>query len=176
MPLEDKSPDYNPCLPFIVNIYFLVRVLEISVLQDIGLGIKIHNAQSSLSNLQDFHDSVQPLGSWRPFSTTPLRLWLWELSLTVFYQSYQYFNILFSRCLSTMYFLLLKALRLEVMRKSFLIFKKALLIQACAQHIPYRLPCPLPRDLPNLGIKPRSTTLQVDSLLSEPQGSPKSGQ
>ena len=32
MPLEDKSPDYNPCLPFIVNIYFLVRVLEISVL------------------------------------------------------------------------------------------------------------------------------------------------
>ena len=58
MPLEDKSPDYNLCLPFIVNIYFLVRVLEISVLYDIGLGIKIHNAQSSLSNLQDFHDSV----------------------------------------------------------------------------------------------------------------------
>ena len=28
--------------------------------------------------------------------------------------------------------------------------------------------CPLPRDLPNPGIKPRSPTLQVDSLPSEP--------
>ena len=34
---------------------------------------------------------------------------------------------------------------------------------------------PPPRD-PNPGIKPRSPTLQVDSLLSEFQGSPKSGQ
>ena len=32
------------------------------------------------------------------------------------------------------------------------------------------LPCPLPRDLPNPGIKPRSPTLQADSLLSEPPG------
>ena len=30
--------------------------------------------------------------------------------------------------------------------------------------------CPLPRDLPNPGIKPRSPTLQADSLLSEPPG------
>ena len=30
------------------------------------------------------------------------------------------------------------------------------------------LPCPPPGDLPNPGIEPRSTTLQVDSLLSEP--------
>ena len=35
------------------------------------------------------------------------------------------------------------------------------------------LPCPPPRDLPNPGIKPRSPTLQADSLLSEPPGEPK---
>ena len=32
------------------------------------------------------------------------------------------------------------------------------------------LPFPSPGDLPNLGIKPRSPTLQVDSLPAEPQG------
>ena len=32
------------------------------------------------------------------------------------------------------------------------------------------LPCPPPRDLPNPGIKPRSPTLQADSLPSEPSG------
>ena len=32
------------------------------------------------------------------------------------------------------------------------------------------LPCPLPRDLPNPGIKPRSPTLQVDSLPPELPG------
>ena len=36
-----------------------------------------------------------------------------------------------------------------------------------------RLPFPSPRDLPNLGIKPRSSALQVDSLPSESQGKPK---
>ena len=35
------------------------------------------------------------------------------------------------------------------------------------------LPCPPPRDFPNPGIKPRSPTLQGDSLLSEPPGKPK---
>ena len=35
------------------------------------------------------------------------------------------------------------------------------------------LPCPPPGDLPNPGIEPRSPTLQVDSLLSEPPGSPR---
>ena len=34
------------------------------------------------------------------------------------------------------------------------------------------LPCPPPGDLPKLGIKPRSPTLQADSLQSEPQGKP----
>ena len=34
------------------------------------------------------------------------------------------------------------------------------------------LPCPPPRDFPNPGIKPRSPTLQADSLLSEPPGKP----
>ena len=34
------------------------------------------------------------------------------------------------------------------------------------------LPCPPPGDLPNLRIEPRSPTLQVDSLLSEPPGKP----
>ena len=34
------------------------------------------------------------------------------------------------------------------------------------------LPCPPPGDLPNPGIEPRSPALQVDSLLSELQGSP----
>ena len=34
------------------------------------------------------------------------------------------------------------------------------------------LPCPPPWDFPNPGIKPRSPTLQADSLLSEPPGRP----
>ena len=36
-----------------------------------------------------------------------------------------------------------------------------------------RLPCPPPGDLPNPWIEPRSPTLQVESLLPEPQGKPK---
>ena len=36
-----------------------------------------------------------------------------------------------------------------------------------------RLPCPPPEDHPNSGMEPRSPTLQVDSLLSEPPGKPK---
>ena len=35
------------------------------------------------------------------------------------------------------------------------------------------VPCPLPGDLPNPGIKPRSPALQADSLLSESPGKPK---
>ena len=35
------------------------------------------------------------------------------------------------------------------------------------------LPCPPPGDLPDPGIKPRSPTLQIDSLLSEPPGKSK---
>ena len=60
----------------------------------------------------------------------------------LFHQSHQYFNILFSRCFSTLFFLLLPALHLGVMRKSFLFFKEALLIivRACAEHIPYVSP------------------------------------
>ena len=34
-------------------------------------------------------------------------------------------------------------------------------------------PFPSPGDLPNPGIKPKSTTLQTDSLLSEPPGKPR---
>ena len=34
------------------------------------------------------------------------------------------------------------------------------------------LPCPLPGDLPNPGIEPRSPALQVDSLPSKPAGKP----
>ena len=34
-------------------------------------------------------------------------------------------------------------------------------------------PFPSPGDLPNSGIKPRSPTLQVDSLPTEPPGKPK---
>jgi len=37
------------------------------------------------------------------------------------------------------------------------------------------LPYPPPGDLSNSGIEPRSPTLQVDSLLSEPPGKPFSG-
>ena len=36
------------------------------------------------------------------------------------------------------------------------------------------LPFPPPEDLPDPGIKPMSPALQADSLLSEPQGSPRS--
>ena len=35
------------------------------------------------------------------------------------------------------------------------------------------MPYPPPGNLPNPGIKPRSTTVQADSLLSEPPGKPK---
>ena len=35
------------------------------------------------------------------------------------------------------------------------------------------MPCSPPGDLPNLGIKPRSPALQVDSLPSEPPGKPR---
>ena len=35
------------------------------------------------------------------------------------------------------------------------------------------LPFPSPGDLPNLGIKPRSPTLQADSLPAKPQGKPE---
>ena len=34
------------------------------------------------------------------------------------------------------------------------------------------LPCPLPGDLPDPGIEPKSPTLQTDSLRSEPPGKP----
>ena len=56
-PFTGKSPDPNPCMPFIANIYFLVSALEISVVYNLRSEIKIHNAQSSVSNLQAFHDS-----------------------------------------------------------------------------------------------------------------------
>ena len=58
MPFAGKSLDPNPCVPFIVNFYFLIRALEISVLYNLRWGIKIYNAQSSMSNLQAFHDFV----------------------------------------------------------------------------------------------------------------------
>ena len=107
MPFSGKSPDPNPRRPFIVNFSFLVCALEISVLQ------------SQMSKLQAFYASVQPFSQGRPFSATPSRLWL-----LAFHQSHQYFSILFSRCLSMLYFLLLLALHLGVMRKSFLIFQR----------------------------------------------------
>ena len=58
MPFPGKSPDPNPCMPFIVKLYFLISALEMSVLYDLRLGIKIYNAQSSMSNFQAFHDFV----------------------------------------------------------------------------------------------------------------------
>ena len=58
MLLTGKSPDPNPCMLFIANIYFLVRALEISVVYNLRSGIKMYNAQSSVPNLQAFHDSV----------------------------------------------------------------------------------------------------------------------
>ena len=57
MPFAGKSPDPNPCMPFIVNIYFLISALEISVLYTLRSGLNIYNAQSSMSNLQACHDS-----------------------------------------------------------------------------------------------------------------------
>ena len=58
MPLSGKSPDPNTCMLFIANIYFPVGALEISVFYSFISGIKTYNAQSSVSNLQAFHDSV----------------------------------------------------------------------------------------------------------------------
>ena len=62
MPFAGKSPNPNLCVPFIVNFYFLIRNLEISVLYNLRSGIKIYNAQFSVSNLQAFHDSVWLFG------------------------------------------------------------------------------------------------------------------
>ena len=58
MSFTGKSLDPNPCMIFIANIYFLVCALEISVFYNLISGIQIYNAQSSMSNLQAFHDSV----------------------------------------------------------------------------------------------------------------------
>ena len=58
MQFAGKSPNPNPSMPFIVNIYFLVCALEISVLYNPRSGIKIYNAQCSMSNLQAFHDCL----------------------------------------------------------------------------------------------------------------------
>jgi len=43
MPFAGKSTDPNPCMLFIVNFYFLIRVLEISVVYSLRLGMKIYN-------------------------------------------------------------------------------------------------------------------------------------
>ena len=58
-----------------------------------------------------------------------------------------------------------------------LIFLPAVLIPACASssptfHMIYSA-FPSPGDLPNPGIKPKSPTLQADSLPAEPQGKPR---
>ena len=101
--------------------------------------MKIHNAQSSTSNLQAFHDC---LAFWlvTPFLSNFLKA-LAKGTVTDGFPSVTSVlqNILFSRCLSTMYFLLLPALHLGVMRKSFLFFREAPLItvQASAEHIPF---------------------------------------
>ena len=58
MPFAGKNSDPDPRMPFIVNFYFLIRALEIHVLYNLRSGIKIDNAQPSMSNLQAFHDSV----------------------------------------------------------------------------------------------------------------------
>ena len=58
MPFTGKSTAPNPHILFIINFYFLIRALEISVLYNLRSGIKIHNAQSSVSNLQAFHNFV----------------------------------------------------------------------------------------------------------------------
>ena len=58
MPFAGKSPDPNPCMPFIVNFYFLICAGERTVLYDLRSGIRIYNAQSSMPNLQAFHDFV----------------------------------------------------------------------------------------------------------------------
>ena len=58
MRLAGKSPDLNPSMLFIANIYFLVPALEISVFYNLRSRIRIYNAQFSMSKLQAFHDSV----------------------------------------------------------------------------------------------------------------------
>ena len=41
MPFAGRSPDPNPCMPFIVNFYFLIRALEVSVLYSLRSWIKM---------------------------------------------------------------------------------------------------------------------------------------
>jgi len=58
-------------MPFIVNIYFLVPALEISVLYNPRSGIKIYNAQSS--TFRPFMTLFSPSASDALFSATPSR-------------------------------------------------------------------------------------------------------
>ena len=58
MPFAGKSPDPDPSMPFIVNIYLLGQAPEILVLYNLRPGIKICNAESSMSNAQAFHNFV----------------------------------------------------------------------------------------------------------------------
>ena len=132
MPFAGKSPCPNPCMPFIANISFLVCALERSVFYNLGSGIKIYNAQSSMSNLQ-------AISQWRPFSATPPSLWLWQRSLLVFHQSHQCFNILFARCFSTMYFLLAPSLLPGGDEKVILIFQRSPVNYSTALCIAYSL-------------------------------------
>ena len=53
MPFPGKSPDPNPCMPFIANIYFLVRALEIPVVSNVRSEINIYKAQSTMSFLSN---------------------------------------------------------------------------------------------------------------------------
>ena len=51
-------------------------------------------------------------------------------------------------------------------------WQAALSMEFCSQEYWSGLPLPSPSNLPNPGIKPRSPTLQADSLLTEPPGKP----
>ena len=132
MPFAGKNPDPNPRMPFIVSFRFLIRAREITVLYNLRLGIKIYNAESSMSNLQAFHD-CSALGLLTPFLSNSFKGLVMGTVTNGFASVTSVLQYLVFK-MSTMYFLLLPALCLGVMKNTFLFFKEALLIivQACA--------------------------------------------
>ena len=72
MPFACKSPDPNPCMPFIVNFYFLIRALEVSVLYSLRSWIKM---QCTVLNVKPSGLSWLCLPFWlvRPFLNNSLK-------------------------------------------------------------------------------------------------------
>ena len=99
--------------------------------------------------------------SW--LSTVTPRVWLW----LEYRGCNKYFNKCFYCVLS--HSVMSNSFQHHVLQHTRLLYPWGFSRQECWSG----LPCPPPGDLLNPGIKPRSPTLQADSLPSEPQESPR---